>query len=342
MATHLRLNGLSGNLQSNQSWPRQEALELIHQILSRNLSSLTPSQQRTYVRLQREALQALKAVDTANTALINAFKTKGLAQLRSKLGGLDPQAIFIHTRYREEVGVPLPWEPRTSTAKPVSGSRFRRPYDEWKYRPHLSTLSLWDAACLNFDFAAQVKQRSGHSFVDSTYLTGVEKHQLDVPRFVTISRELNLGGQLHASLQPALAPGDTLQTLIETSARTCLWFQALEAYRNRDSTGVTRALYDTLVKAIDGTGTALPFDTQSMDATPYDLATPLPLLLIRVAIQARADHTGLDLAAGHGRVHGPARVSVDGGVLDRVPGEESPGTLFHSQGQHQAQSASVG
>ncbi|WP_242176269.1 MULTISPECIES: NEL-type E3 ubiquitin ligase domain-containing protein [unclassified Pseudomonas] len=283
MATHLLLDGLSGNLQSNESWTRQQSLEFIRHTLTRNFAGLTPGQQHTYVRLQREALLALNAVETANTALINTFKTQGLAQLRSKLGGLDPEAIFLHTRYLEEVSVPLPWEPRTSIATPVSGSRFRRTYDEWKYRPHLSTLSLWEAACLNFDFATQTKQRSGHSFVDSTYLTGVRSDQLDVPRFVAISRELDLGGRLQTLLKAALAPGGTLQALIETSAHACLRFEALEAYRNHASTGITLALYEKLVQAIDGSGPALAFDTVSMDASPYDIATPLPLLLIQVA-----------------------------------------------------------
>ncbi|AZE71371.1 hypothetical protein C4K00_1126 [Pseudomonas synxantha] len=283
MATHLLLNGLSGNLQSHESWARQQALEFIRQTFTRTLASLTPSQQQDYVRLQREALHALKAVDTANAELIDTFKTDGLAQLRSKLGGLDPEAIFLHTRYLEEVGAPHPWEPRTSDISPLARQRFRRAFDEWMYRAHLSTLSLWDAACLNFDFATEVKHKTGHSFVDSTYLTGVDKQQLDVQRFIAISRELDLGGQLKTRLETALGPGGTLQALIETSARACLRFEALEAYRNRASTDVTWALYEQLVQTIDGSGPALAFDTLSMQTGPYEVAVPLPLMLIRVA-----------------------------------------------------------
>ncbi|MBV4478567.1 NEL-type E3 ubiquitin ligase domain-containing protein [Pseudomonas khavaziana] len=283
MATHLLLNGLSGNLQSNESWARQQALEFIRQTFTRTLASLTPSQQQDYVRLQREALHALNAVDKANTELIDAFKTDGLVQLRSKLGGLDPEAIFLHTRYLEEVGAPQPWEPRTSDILPLAGQRFRRAFDEWMYRAHVSTMSLWDAACLNFDFATEVKHKTGHSFVDSTYLTGVNKQQLNVQRFIAISRELDLGGQLKNRLETVLGPGGTLQALIQASARACLRFEALEAYRNRASTGVTWALHEQLVQAIDGSGPALGFDTLSMQTGPYETAVPLPLLLIRVA-----------------------------------------------------------
>ena len=283
MATHLLLNGLSGNLQSNESWARQQALEFIRQTFARTLASLTTSQQQDYVRLQREALHALNAVDRANTELINTFKSSGLTQLRSKLGGLDPEAVFLHTRYLEEVGAPQPWEPRTSEILPLAGQRFRRAFDEWRFRAHLSTLSLWDAACLNFDFATEVKQKSGHSFVDSTYLTGVDTQQLNVQRFIAISRELDLGGQLKTRLETALGPGGALQALIETSARACLRLEALEAYRNRASTNLTWALYERLVQAIDGSGSALAFDTLSMQTGPYETAVPLPLLLIRVA-----------------------------------------------------------
>ena len=157
MPTHQLLNGLSGNLQSSESWARQQALELIRETLARTMGSLTLAQQRDYVRLQREAHQALKAVDRENTAIIQAFKTQGLAQLSSRLGGLDPQAIHLHTRYLQELQPPLPWEPRSS--QPLSRQRrFRRAYDEWNYRAHVSTLSLWDAACLNFEFATAEHQ----------------------------------------------------------------------------------------------------------------------------------------------------------------------------------------
>lgn len=51
MPTQLRLNGLSGNLQDSESWNRQQALEMIRQTVTQSLASLTPEQQRTYLRL---------------------------------------------------------------------------------------------------------------------------------------------------------------------------------------------------------------------------------------------------------------------------------------------------
>lgn len=293
MPNHHLFNGLSGHLQSSESWGRQQALELLRQILAQSMNSLTLAQQRDYVRLQREANAALKAVESENAKLVEQFKTRGLAQLRSKLGGIDPQKTFINTRYLEKLDTPLPWEPRSSAIGGLTQSpRFRRAVDEWKYRAHVSRMSLWEAACLNFDFGTGNPQASGHSHVDASYLTGVDEKQLSISQFIAISRELDLGGQLHISLAQSLGPGGRLQGLIEASTRAHLLFEALEAYRNRVSSGVTQATYDTLVAAIDGSGTALPFDTLSMDLdktliqgvpfVPSGESIPVPLLLIHV------------------------------------------------------------
>ena len=292
MPNHHLLNGLSGHLQSSESWGRQQALALLRQILAQSMSSLTLAQQREYVSLQRNAAAALKAVEDENTRLVEQFKTSGLAQLRSKLGGLDPQKIFINTRYLEKLDTPLPWEPRSSAIGGLTQSpRFRRAVDEWKYRAHVSRMSLWEAACLNFDFGTGNPQASGHSHVDASYLTGVDEKQLSVSQFIAISRELDLGDQLQTGLSQSLGRGGKLQGLIEASTRAHLLFEALEAYRNRASSGVTLAMYDALVAAIGG-GSALPFDTLSMDLdktliqgvpfVPSGESIPVPLLLIHV------------------------------------------------------------
>lgn len=293
MPNHHLLNGLSGHLQSSESWGRQQALELLRQILAQSMSSLTLAQQRDYVRLQREAVAALKAVETENAALVEQFNVNGQAQLRARLGGLDPNEIHINTRYLEKVDAPLPWEPRSSASEGLTlSSRYRRAVDEWQYRTHESRMTLWQAACLNFDFGTGSPQQSGHSYVDASYLTGVDKKQLSVSQFVDISRELDLGGQLHTTLTQTLGQNGKLHSLIEASTRAHLLFEALEAYRNRASTGMTRDRYDALVGAIDGSGAALPFDTLSLDFdtaiiqtipfVPSGEGIPLPLMLIHV------------------------------------------------------------
>ena len=63
MSTYQRLNGLSGNLQSSSSWSRQQALEQIQNNVIQAMSSLNPQEKARYVRLQREALSALTALE---------------------------------------------------------------------------------------------------------------------------------------------------------------------------------------------------------------------------------------------------------------------------------------
>ena len=73
MPTQLLLNGLSGTLQDSESWNRQQALAMIRDTVAQTLASLTPTQQREYVKLQREAHRALMAVEAANNTLISTF-----------------------------------------------------------------------------------------------------------------------------------------------------------------------------------------------------------------------------------------------------------------------------
>lgn len=291
MPTHELLNGLSGNLQSSDSWSRQQALDMIRSTLARSLGSLTATEQREYVRLQRAAHQSLLDVEHANAAIISTFKTDGLAQLRAKLGGLDPEQIFLHTRYLEKVDHPLPWE--SVPVEEGSRRRFRRAYDAWKYRAHVSRMSLWDAACLNFELGTGVRQESGYTFIDATYLSGVEPNRLSTAQFIDIARDLNLNAQLQNTLAATLGQGGQMRQLIEASSRACLLFETLEAYRDRASSGVSKVLYDKLVQAIEGTGPALEFETLGMSTqyvalpavpfVPSGTTIPMPLLVIRVA-----------------------------------------------------------
>ncbi len=284
MPPHQLLNGLSGTLQSSDSWARQQALIMIRETLARTMSSLTLQQQRDYVRLQREAHQALQAVDRENAAIIQRFKTDGLVTLRSRLGGLDPQAICIHTRYLEKQEAPLPWEPRASeTPRSATQRRFRRAYDEWKYRAHVSSMTLWDAACLNFGYDTAGRSASGHSFVDASYLSGAEGSRLTVDRFIEIVHELDLGGKLKTHVQTSLAAGGKLNTLIEASTRASLLFEALDAYRNREASGLAQEHYDRFVQALSGKGKPLVIEQLNMGTGPRQNIFQIPLLLIRLA-----------------------------------------------------------
>ncbi len=300
MSTHQLLNGLSGNLQSSTSWSRQEALELIQQNVNQALGSLIPTEKTRYLALQREALNALDALETAQQKLTQDFKTQGLAQLQSKIGGRDPERYTLFTRYKEKRERGFPWDPQDPLVPvgyvpiPKGRQRTRRAQYDFHYIEHLKQMSLWEAACLNFGFTHSIHGDSGFSLVEASYIVGPDDDRsLDTATFIKAARELDLGGQLRNKTRTAMAANAPLQQLFIASAKASLLFDVIDAYRNRATTGVTLEYYNRLNAALSGTGPQLPFDTLNLNSgvtpvvsvpfVPWDTALPVPLLLIRVA-----------------------------------------------------------
>ena len=300
MSTYQLLNGLSGNLQSRSSWSRQQALEQIQHNVIQAMSSLNPAQTARYVSLQREALKALAALEAAQQALTRDFKTQGLAQLREKIGGRDPEQYTLFTRFKEKRERGFPWDPPDPLAPigympiPKGANRARRAEYDFHSIHHLKHMSLWEAACLNYGFTHAIPGDSGFSLVEASYIVGPDNDRsLSALTFIEAARALDLGAQLRNKARTAMAPGGPLRPLFDASAKASLSFDAIEAYRNRATTGVTLDLYTRLNAAIDGTGPQLPFDTLNLSSgiTPlisvpfvaWDTGIPVPLLLIRVA-----------------------------------------------------------
>ncbi len=289
MSTHPLLNGMSGNLQSSTAWSQQQALQLIQRNVTQAMSSLTAAQRRLYFTLQREALASLKAVEAEKQRLETAFKARGQAQLRSKLGGRDPEQYYLYTTYLEKREQPFPWEARPRQP----GYRSRRAYDDWQYKEHTRRMSLWEAACLNFGFTHSVIQDSGFSLVEASEVVGQNGDKsLSAQTFINVARELDLGGQLKQQTETALAAGGTLRQLISTATLASLRLDALEAYRNRAVSGVTQAMYELLTAALVEGATQPDFETLSLACgrtpvvavvfVPWETNLPLPLMLIKV------------------------------------------------------------
>lgn len=291
MSTLQSLDGLSGNLQSSACWTQQEAFEHIRQNLAHALSNLTPAEKKRYVTLQRDALAALTAVETEKERVVQTFKAEGLAQLRSHIGGRDPEAYRFETTYREKVEQPFPWEPRGNER-----TRFRRRSygEDWRYIEHVKSLSLWEAACINFGFTYGARTDSGHSLVQASKVIGPgDDRSLTAQAFIDIARELDLGGQLKTRINATLGEGGTLRRLMGVSAKTLLQFDVLDAWRNRANSGLTRPMYDLLNAAIDQTGPQPTIESLGLTSgvtlavavpfVPWESAIAVPLMLIRVA-----------------------------------------------------------
>ncbi|HAA41047.1 MAG TPA: hypothetical protein DCE36_13345, partial [Pseudomonas sp.] len=168
MPTHQLLNGLSGNLQSSTTWAQQQALELIQRNILQALEGLDAEEKNRFLRLQRSALAAMAAVEAEKERVVRSFKADGLAQLRDRIGGRDPEQYRFETTYLEKIEQPLPWD-----RQPGSHVRVPRRSDkDLRFIEHIKSLSLWEAACLNFGFTASVRQDSGYSLVDASRVVG--------------------------------------------------------------------------------------------------------------------------------------------------------------------------
>jgi hypothetical protein len=228
MPTHHLLNGLSGNLQSSTSWAQQQALELIQRNVTQALQGLDTEEQQRFVQLQRQAHAALAAVESEKERVVRSFKADGLAQLRSRIGGRDPEQYRFDTTYIEKIEQPLPWD-----RQPGSHIRTPRRSDiDYREIEHVKSMSLWEAACVNFGFTSGLRQDSGYSLVDASKVVGPDgDRSLKAREFIAIARELDLGHQLQVKIKATLDQQGTLRRLMGVAAQALLQFDALDAWR---------------------------------------------------------------------------------------------------------------
>ena len=150
---------------------------------------------------------------------------------------------------------------------PKGANRARRAEYDFHSIHHLKHMSLWEAACLNYGFTHSIPGDSGFSLVEASYIVGPDNDRsLSAVTFIEAARALDLGAQLRNKARTAMAPGGPLRPLFDAAAKASLSFDAIEAYRNRATTGVTLDLYTRLNAAIDGTGPQLPFDTLNLSS----------------------------------------------------------------------------
>jgi hypothetical protein len=290
MPTQQLLNGLSGNLQSSTSWTQQQALALIQRNVIQALDGLDDEEKQHFVQLQRKALAALAAVETEKERVVRTFKTSGLAQLRNRLGGRDPEQYRFDTTYLEKVEQPLPWERQ-------SGSHIRVPRRsdmDLRNIEHVKSLSLWEAACVNFGFTAYTRTGSGYTQIDASRVIGPDGDlSLSAGEFIDIARELDLGHQLQLTIRATLGEQGTLRQRMGEAAQALLQFDVVDAWRNRAHNGLTRTMYDSLRASLDGSGPRLSIESLSLTSgiTPivsvpfvaWENYMPVPLMLIKVA-----------------------------------------------------------
>ncbi|WP_130909185.1 NEL-type E3 ubiquitin ligase domain-containing protein [Pseudomonas mucidolens] len=267
-------------LLSSEQWQMQEALRHLQTQVRKSFATLSDEQQREYVVLERAALKALKDVENESARITNTFKKQGLARLIEALKTatgltLNPEKMFISTRYGEVIERPSLW---AVTKKNLGIGRRRRALDESRFKLHVSTMSVWRAACLNFGYTTSYADVTGFSYETASTLKGENAEHLSIKTFIRISRELDLGQQLKREIEASLSAGGTLRTLIDDAAKVCIKFELLEALRDSSNSGLTEPLYGRYKKALEQGQAQITLTSNEAGGGSY-----YPLFLVQLA-----------------------------------------------------------
>ncbi|WP_446432864.1 NEL-type E3 ubiquitin ligase domain-containing protein [Pseudomonas sp. 1152_12] len=215
---------------SGAEWSVMRALDPLHESLTVFFGELDAQERHDYARLQRAYLNAQGTFENAIRHFNLDFETAALATLSAELEKLvgkavDPKVARIHTRYL-------------------------KPTEHQKDRIGVSSLTLWDAACMNYGGL------TGWSFPGHTDLAGasyLDSHVNITPRqFIALVRRLDIGGQLRQQLEQALQPTASLGIHIMAFASAEFEFALIEALKNTKASRVDTDRYQCVKRALMG------------------------------------------------------------------------------------------
>lgn len=225
----------SGPLMTGAEWSALQTLDVLRKKLDGFFGALDDDEQNDYVRLQRAWIAAQKSFEQAIRQLTARFEQQALGTLREGLKALtgqdiDPKVAQIHTRYLRPPG---------RVGRAAQGDVEK-----------VASLTLWDAACLNYDGLTgwSYPGRTGladASFLDSDVGTRVSD-------FIALVRRLNIGGQLKVHLDQALQASGDLGGRVMALALAEFEFALIEALKNASVSRVDRQRYQSVKRALVG------------------------------------------------------------------------------------------
>ncbi|MCP1508096.1 hypothetical protein J2Y83_004069 [Pseudomonas marginalis] len=222
-------------LMAGPEWSALQALDALRTEFDGLLGVLNLAEQREYVSLQRAWIDAQHTLERDIRQFTVAFEEHAMASLRSELKALtgqdiDPTVAKIHTRYLKPSG------------------RVRR---EFKGDEILvSHVTLWDAACMNYDGLTGWSYPGRTGLADASYLDqGVNATASD---FIALVRRLDLGGQLRDHLDQALQANASLGSGIMRLANAEFAFALIDALRDTKASRVDRDKYQQVKRALAG------------------------------------------------------------------------------------------
>lgn len=254
-------------LLSSTQWAQKEAISYLSAIYEENFSALTLEQRKRYPKLFENYQLAMESLDYELSLVRDTFKVTHMAQLKSALKTLlgvdiDPEQARIYTRYRENVEEDLieflarmggEQSAAQDSKFTFSPPRTRRAVDESRFKEHVKSVSLWEAACENFSYRTDSVLLKPFSYEQASYIdyNSDLKGQPAGP-FIAIVRQLDLGTRLSAALEQAIGTSGPLTQSTWAVARASLEFDLLEALRNRQHSKIFSREHDKLFLMLKG------------------------------------------------------------------------------------------
>ncbi|WQG57149.1 DUF6543 domain-containing protein [Pseudomonas sp. RTB3] len=221
-------------LMTRAQWSALQNLDVLRIRFDAFFGGLNDQEKHDYVRLQQACIDAQRSMETNVRDLTHAFEQQAMALLRAELQALtgqdiDPVNARIYTRY-------LPPEQRVRRA--AEGV------------VKVASLSLWDAACLNYDGLTGWSYPGRTGLADASYLDTHVK--ATAAEFIALVRRLNLGEQLRQRLDDALKPTGSLGSSVTALATAEFAFALIDALRNTITSGIDREKYQWIQRALSG------------------------------------------------------------------------------------------
>ncbi|NWA00491.1 dermonecrotic toxin domain-containing protein [Pseudomonas gingeri] len=286
-------------LMSSDTWSDHDALDTIAKQLTTFLAPLAPEEQRRYLALCREEPRLKKQLAESLQGLKTRFERSARHDLRTALYQetgryIDPEKSRLNTKT-------LKIPPRTDAKDPIEliyriieqqqKTRPRRALDPSAPVEEVISISLWQAARENFSFTgATASFPSGFDFQRHSTISAVcedptQSVSLNVERFISIVRSLDLGARLRHELHEQMT--GRINDQLGAYQKASLELAALEALRRQMLSGADRPSVEQLMQAVA--------DRQLMSAEFYSLdfgrdylpnfgdlqSLPLPFCLMR-------------------------------------------------------------
>ncbi|NVZ72935.1 NEL-type E3 ubiquitin ligase domain-containing protein [Pseudomonas costantinii] len=228
-----------GPLMASPEWSALQALDFLRTKVDGFLGTLNDEEKREYVRLQKAWIDAQKTLEQGISQLTKAFEQQALATLRAELKTLtgqdiDPTVAQIHTRYLQSSGL----------------VRRAAHEDEGEGVVKVASVTLWNAACLNYDGLTGWSYPGRTGLADASYLD--KEINATAGDFIALVRRLDIGGQLKERLDQALQAGASLGNEVMRLASAEFEFALIEALKNTADSRVDRDKYQHVKRALAG------------------------------------------------------------------------------------------